>query len=97
MLNNELSFDSEVEVWNIVSKKQVTRFDFSTFALSPDSTLIATTSHAKTLQFWEFITHKHLFTYPGYANRIQSIAWAPDGKSFAIVVDKSTIQVLRAQ
>jgi WD40 repeat protein len=85
-----------MEVWNIHTGKII--YDSSKFLadLSPDGMHVATTNYEKTLQLQEVNSGMHLFTYPGYAGKIRSIVWSPDGKRLAIVLNDSTIQILQA-
>lgn len=97
MHNIFLFGEDRVEVWNNSNAKRPSHvYNFSILALSPNGTRLATANPDKTLQLWEVATRNHLFTYPGYAGKVRSIAWSPDGKRFAIVLDDSTIQILEA-
>ena len=47
---------------------------------SPDGSMIATTSHDKTIKLWDVSTGEEVHTYNGHTNVVQSAAFSLDGR-----------------
>jgi serine/threonine protein kinase len=57
--------------------------DISALAWSPDSKLIASVGDDNTVNVWDVVTKKTLFTYTESMSVLAAITWSPDGNALA--------------
>jgi WD40 repeat protein len=65
-------------------------------AWSPDGYRIASASKDYTVQVWDAVTGKRLYTLHADSDAVSSLAWSPDGKRIASGGFDSTVRVWNA-
>jgi WD40 repeat protein len=49
-----------------------------------------------TLQVWDAASGNHFFTYTGHVDKINTVAWSPDGKYIASGSADGVVQIWQA-
>ncbi|HLZ63160.1 MAG TPA: hypothetical protein VKR06_40025 [Ktedonosporobacter sp.] len=62
-------------------------------AWSPHGVYIASASEDQTVQAWEAVTGKKVFTYKGHSAPVIAVAWSPDGTRIASASEDQTVQI----
>ncbi len=66
-------------------------------AWSPDSKQIASASTDHTVQVWNALDGKNVYTYRGHSEDVNTVSWSPDGEYLASGSADDTVQVWAAQ
>ena len=69
----------------------------TSLSFSPDGNLLASASNDKTVQLWEPLTGKHIFTYRRHSGWATSVAWSPDGTLIASASNDKTVHIWQAR
>ncbi|MCG9132560.1 T9SS type A sorting domain-containing protein [Candidatus Poribacteria bacterium] len=77
--------EDKVILWDVGTweQKAVLDTDINCFALSPDSSTLATGSRRGELQLWDVANGTHKMEFLGHLSNIVSVAFSPDGKTLA--------------
>ena len=81
--------EDKVILWDTVTWEQKAAFniDINCFAVSPDSSTLATGSRRGELHLWDVATGTHKMKLMGHLSRIGSVTFSPDGKTLASAGD----------
>ena len=81
--------EDKVILWDTVTWEQKAAFniDINCFAVSPDSSTLATGSWRGELHLWDIATGTHKITLMGHLSTVGSLTFSPDGKTLASAGD----------
>lgn len=92
-----------VQIWNTLTQKysltcrsRSPYTEIPSLKWSPDGRSIAFGTSNATVQIWNAVTGKRLFTY-GHQNAVNSVAWSPNGEYIASGSADKTVQIHSAK
>jgi WD40 repeat protein/serine/threonine protein kinase len=80
--NNNVQF-WDVATWKLRANPDAHLRGAGCLAFSPDSKLLATGSHDRTVKLWSVATAAELATLEGHSKLVEGVAFSPDGKLLA--------------
>ena len=89
--------DSTVKLWDVVTGREVRTLRKSVasyepvVALAPDGRVLASVDQSGTVKLWDVATGREVRTLRGHEHRVESGAFAPDGRTLAAASEDVTL------
>ncbi|MFZ5516586.1 MAG: WD40 repeat domain-containing protein [Candidatus Zhuqueibacterota bacterium] len=85
--------DSIITIWNLPDGVMRSRFIGNDFAISPDSSMLATAGHMLTVNLWSLRDNTEINSLVGHLVYINAVAISPDGATIASGSSDQTIKL----